>query len=86
MGGWCNSESWLLRVYEGIERIDWKRDIVLPYNAGHQPHPDILQFFNDRHRIKMPFPLVDRFFIDVQDALNMQIEYYHTRIKFLCEW
>lgn len=74
IGGWYKNERSLLRVYEKIDKIDWKRDIVLPYNAGHKPHPDILQFYGDRHRKQMPFPLLDRFFIDVSEALNLQIE------------
>jgi hypothetical protein len=72
------NESTLLRVYKAIDTIDWKCDIVLAYNRAHQPHPDLLKFFNDRNRIKMPFPLLDRYGIDVSQALEMEIEYVRS--------
>ena len=85
LGGWSLNESALLRVYKAIDRIDWKYDIVLAYNRAHQPHPDLLQFFNDRQRIKMSFPLLDRYGIDVSQALELNIEYVRSWITFLQE-
>ncbi|KAI9560838.1 hypothetical protein GHT06_011791 [Daphnia sinensis] len=73
LGGWSVNETALLRVYQAIDRIDWKCDIVLAYNRAHHPHPDFLRFFNDRQRMKMPFPLLDRYAIDVSMALEMEI-------------
>lgn len=75
LGGWSTNVDDLCQVYRAIDRIDWKRDIVLAYNQSHQPHPDILEFFSERNRMKMPFPLVDHYVIDVADALNMEIRY-----------
>lgn len=75
LGGWGVSETALLRVYQAIDRIDWKCDIVLAYNRAHHPHPDFLRFFSDRQRIQMPFPLLDRYAIDVSMALKMEIKY-----------
>lgn len=79
MGGWSISDSKLVRVYEAIDRVDWKRDITLAYNRNYQPHPEILRFFNDRQRIKLPFPLIDRYVIDMPDALNLQVRYEFRR-------
>ena len=74
MGGWSVNENELIRVYESIDRINWHQDIVMAYNAAYQPHPEILQFFNDLQRVPMPFPLVDRYVIDIPDALEMEIK------------
>lgn len=71
LSNWSVDHAALLRVYEAIgDVVDWTKDAVLAYDRGHQPHPEVLRFFQqggDRV-LAQPIYSFNRFYANEQDA------------------
>ena len=73
MTEWSVDEDALLNVYEAIDVIDWRRDVVFSFNKHDNPHEKIVKFFEDRgrlagHRIYS----AGRYVLDTSDALKLE--------------
>lgn len=70
----------LADAYEAIGVIDWKADAAIIHSKHHTPHPTITNFLTNKHgpenENRDGYPS-DQYFIAIQEALNLQIRYYH---------
>lgn len=75
VAGWGTDESALLRLYEAIDVIDWKRDVVFSFNKHRNTHEDILKYFEDRDRLEEHHVYsAGRYVLDIPTALSFQLK------------
>lgn len=83
MTEWSIDENALLRVYEAIDNIDWKRDLVLAFNKHHNPHEKILKFLEDRdHLAEHRVYSAGRYVLDISEAMKLQTTRFLPRNIF----